>query len=88
MSINNEHHSGPGVMLISYARSGRSDAHYRCSFEWASLMSITPALEWSSLVMLVRAGVMLIRMSITNEHHSGPGVMLISDARSGRSDAH
>ena len=32
---------------------------------------------------------MLIRMSITNEHHSDPGVMLISDARSDAwSDAH
>ena len=32
---------------------------------------------------------MLIRMSITNEHHSGTGVMLISDARSDLiSDAH
>ena len=32
---------------------------------------------------------MHITPSITNEHHSGPGVMLISDARSdARSDAH
>ena len=32
---------------------------------------------------------MSLTPSITNEHHSGPGVMLISDARNdARSDAH
>ena len=34
---------------------------------------------------------MSITPSITNDHHSGPGVMLISDARSdahSKSDAH
>ena len=63
MCIKSVAHSGPGVMLISNARS---DAHY--------------------VVMLIRI-VMLIRMSITNDHHSRVGVMLISDAHS-NGDAH
>ena len=32
-------------------------------------MSVTPTLEWCSLVMLIRAGVMLISDDRSNEHH-------------------
>ena len=40
------------------------------------------------MTMIIKISIFMSTVIITNGHHSGPGVMLISDARSGRSDAH